>query len=126
MSGEIFHFEKERTLHGITHTGSKGAVASRVVMIDDMLDTGDTLVSACEQLNERGVREIYIMVTHGLFTGSKWKKLWELRVKTIFCTDTVAIPTEMRSQPIVTLSVIPLLDPALRQEVAYAHRTPTR
>jgi ribose-phosphate pyrophosphokinase len=117
MSGEIFHFEKERTLQGITHTGSKGDIRSTVVVVDDMLDTGGTLVSACEQLNEKGAREIYIMVTHGLFTGSQWERLWELRVKKIFCTDTIAIPTKVRARPIATLSVIPLLEPTLRQEV---------
>ena len=122
MTGEVFHFEKERTPRGITHTGSKGQIRSRVVVVDDMLDTGGTLVSACEQLNEKGAQEIYIMVTHGLFTGAQWKKLWELRVKKIFCTDTIAIPAELASQPIAALSVVPLLQKILQHEVnKYAH-----
>jgi ribose-phosphate pyrophosphokinase len=117
MPGELLCFEKQRTLRGITHKTSKGEINSRVVVVDDILDTGATLVSACEQLNERGAQEIYIMVTHGLFTGSQWKKLWDLRVKTIFCTDTTAIPRELESEPIVTLSVIPLLQARLKEEV---------
>ncbi len=34
-----------------------------------MIDTGGTLVSACEKLRSAGVEEIYILVSHGLFTG---------------------------------------------------------
>jgi ribose-phosphate pyrophosphokinase len=117
MSGDIVSFEKERTLQGITHTtGWRGEVREQALVIDDMLDTGGTLVSACEQLKERGAREIYVMVTHGLFTGSLWRKLWGLQVKKIFCTDSVPIPAEVRSQPVETLSVIPLLAQFLREE----------
>jgi ribose-phosphate pyrophosphokinase len=120
MTGDILSFEKERTLQGITHTKWHGEVSERALVIDDMLDTGGTLVSACERLGEGGVREIYVMVTHGLFTGSQWTKLWGLQVKRIFCTDTVPIPAEVRSQPVETLSVVPLVAPILREEI-YHH-----
>jgi phosphoribosylpyrophosphate synthetase len=55
------------------------------------------------------------MVTHGLFTGSHWKKLWELGVKTIFCTDTVPLRKDLEPAAptgpadIVRLSVLPIL-----------------
>jgi ribose-phosphate pyrophosphokinase len=123
MSGDILSFEKERTLLGISHTGWRGTVGERALIIDDMLDTGGTLISACERLKEEGAREIYVMVTHGLFTGSQWKKLWELNVKRIFCADTVPLSAEVRSQPVETLSVAPLVAPILRKEAdRYAER----
>lgn len=115
LPGDIVYFEKQRTLQGITHTASVGDLGPRVVIIDDILDIGGTLVSACEQLNEKGVREIYIMVTHGLFTGTQWRKLWALKVKTIICTDTIALPKELNSEPIETLSVIPLMQRQLEE-----------
>ena len=67
------YFEKRRTETGITHVGPIGQVGPQAVIVDDMLDTGTTLVSACQKLAEAGVREIYILVTHGLFTGERWK-----------------------------------------------------
>lgn len=115
MSGKVAYFEKERTPQGIAHIASVGEFGAKVVIIDDMLDTGGTLISACEQLNEKGVREIYIMVTHGLFTGSQWKKLWALRVKTIFCTDTIALHKELEAKPIEVISVIPLMQRQLKE-----------
>lgn len=107
--GETPYFEKRRTEQGIIHQGPVGRVGARVVIIDDMLDTGGTLVSACEKLREAGVKEIYILVTHGLFTGSQWTKVWSLGVKRIFCTDTVPLRADIDTTNISILSVAPLI-----------------
>lgn len=106
---DIPYFEKQRVGTGIVHVGPIGKVGAQAVIIDDILDTGTTLVSACEKLVEADVREIYIMVTHGLFTGGRWKKLWRLNVKRIFITDSVPIPPDLSTDNIETLSVVPLL-----------------
>jgi ribose-phosphate pyrophosphokinase len=103
------YFEKSRTEKGVIHRGPIGKVGSRVVIIDDILDTGGTLVSACKKLMEANVEEIYILVTHGLFTGTNWRKLWSLKVKHIFCADTVPLRTGMEATNIAVLSAVPLL-----------------
>jgi ribose-phosphate pyrophosphokinase len=103
------YFEKRRTEKGVIHHGPIGKVGSRVVIIDDILDTGGTLVSACEKLTEANVEEIYILVTHGLFTGTNWGKLWSLRVKHIFCADTVPLRIDIEATGITVLSAVPLL-----------------
>jgi ribose-phosphate pyrophosphokinase len=87
--GNIPYFEKHRMETGITHGRLIGEVGRRAVVIDDILDTGDMLVSACEKLNQAGAEDISVMVTHGLFTGDRWKKLWQLGVKRILCTNSV-------------------------------------
>jgi ribose-phosphate pyrophosphokinase len=107
------YFKKRRSKEGIILHGPVGEVGPRVVIIDDMLDTGGTLVSACEKLIEAKVEEIYILVTHGLFTGTNWTKLWSLRVKHIFCTDTVPFGTSLETANITVLSVVPLLQERL-------------
>lgn len=106
-------FEKQRTEAGIQHIRFVGSVGIQVVLIDDILDTGATLISACQRLLCAGVEDIEIMVTHGLFTGDEWKGLWELGVSRIFCTDTSPLPGEAVCGRIVTLSVAPLLASAL-------------
>lgn len=112
--GEIPYFEKRRTEKGIIHHGLVGRVGSRVVVIDDMIDTGGTLVSACERLRDAKVEEIYILVTHGLFTGSNWTKLWFLSVRHIFCTDTVPLRADLDAANISVLPAAALL----REEVS--------
>jgi ribose-phosphate pyrophosphokinase len=107
-------FEKKRTESGIIHQGPFGEVGARAVIIDDMLDTGATLVSACQKLAEVNVQEIYVLVTHGLFTGTAWKQLWSLRVRRIFCTDTVPLSADIDATTNITvLSVAPLLQDRL-------------
>lgn len=117
-ASDIAYFEKQRDETGITHTGLFGRVGPRVLMLDDMLDTGATLISACEKLVQAGAREIYIMVTHGLFTGTGWKKLWSFRVQRIFCTETVPATQDILDEPRITRLPIAQL---LREQFALLH-----
>ncbi len=107
--GKIPYFEKQRTSTGITQVGPIGDVRRQAVIVDDIIDTGGTLVSACERLLEAGVEEITIMVTHGLFTGERWKQLRRLGVKRIFCTDSVPLAAGVCGDDIERLSIVPLL-----------------
>lgn len=109
MIEEVVVFEKRRTSSGVVHVSISGQVGQQAVIVDDILDTGGTLVSCCEQLQQRGVRDITILITHGLFTGMLWQKLWTLGVKRIYCTDTVPPAQERPVENISTLSVLPLL-----------------
>jgi ribose-phosphate pyrophosphokinase len=107
--GETPYFEKKRTEKGITHHGPVGKVGAKAVVVDDMIDTGRTLVSACEKLRSVGVEEIHILVSHGLFTESSWTKLWSLGVKHIFCTDTIPLRAGIDAANITVLPVAPLI-----------------
>ena len=109
MIEEVVVLDKRRTREGVIHVSISGTVGQQAVIVDDILDTGGTLVSCCEQLQLRGVRDITILVTHGLFTGTLWQKLWTLGVKCIYCTDTIPSAKERPSENIGTLSVLPLL-----------------
>ena len=107
--GDTPYFEKKRTEKGIVHHGPVGTVGARAVIVDDMIDTGGTLVSACEKLRAADVQEIYILVTHGLFTGSSWQQLWSLGVRRIFCTDTVPLRSGVDAANVTVLSIVPLI-----------------
>jgi ribose-phosphate pyrophosphokinase len=111
--GETPYFEKKRTEKGIIVHGPVGTVGAKAVIVDDMIDTGGTLVSACEKLMAAGVQEIYILVTHGLFTGSSWPRLWSLAVRRIFCTDTVPLRSGIEAANVTVLSVVPLISERL-------------
>lgn len=108
-SGSLVCFEKRRTESGIVHHVPVGKVERCAVIVDDILDTGATLVSACEKLVAAGAEELYICVTHGLFTGKEWHNLWSLPVKHIFCTDTIPACANIRDSRITVLPVAPVL-----------------
>jgi ribose-phosphate pyrophosphokinase len=108
-SGDIVYFHKQRTAGGIVHHDRIGELQRRAVVVDDVLDTGATLVSACQRLVSAGVAELYICVTHGLFAGQQWRELWSLPLKQVFCTDTIPACTSIADPRITTLQVGPLL-----------------
>ncbi len=102
-------FTKTRTGTGVSHSAFHGAAGAVAVIVDDILDTGGTLISASEALRNAGVREIVIIATHGLFTGTRWERLWSLGVSQIYCTDTTPLPARAASPRIVIVSAVPLL-----------------
>jgi len=53
-----------------------------------------------------GTKEIYIVATHGLFTGQKWQKLWQLGVKKIFCTNTNPDVLKRNNKRIIIVSCL--------------------
>lgn len=112
-SDAIVYFQKRRTASGIIHQDPIGRVKRRAVVVDDVLDTGATLVSACEKLLAAGAEELYLCVTHGLFTERRWQDLWSLAVKRIFCTDTIPGCASVSDPRIITLPIAPLLSAKL-------------
>ena len=97
------------------------------MIVDDILDTGATLVSACEKLVAAGAEELYICITHGLFTGKEWHNLWSLPVKHIFCTDTIPACANIRDPRITVFPVAPVLREVLNcRPVATQKRLPRR
>lgn len=105
LEGAVATFTKRRTIRGVAHTGLRGKVGRRAVIVDDMLDTGSTLLSCCAELRHQGTREVYVFVTHGLFTGRAWRRLRSLGVRRIVCTDTVPLrPSVARSVHVCSIS----------------------
>jgi ribose-phosphate pyrophosphokinase len=115
ISRPLAHLTKTRTPDGVRHSILHGAVGPQAVLVDDILDTGATLVSACEALRAAGAREITVMTTHGLFTGHAWERLWSLGVARIYTTDSTPLPAPLGDAGrIVVLPLAPLLAEALR------------
>jgi ribose-phosphate pyrophosphokinase len=111
----LAHLTKVRTPEGVKHSILHGAVGEDVVLVDDILDTGGTLVSAAGALQRAGVRRIVVMVTHGLFTGTAWERLTSLGVTQMYCTDTTPLPERVVPKPISVLTVAPLLADYLKR-----------
>lgn len=107
---EIAWVSKTRINKGVSHSVLHGNVQKKTLIIDDILDTGKTLISCCSKLLEYGVLEIVIMVTHGIWTGNEWQNLWNLGVQRIYCTNTLPLPGSLLpEQRITQLSVQSLL-----------------
>ncbi|MEO5897436.1 MAG: ribose-phosphate pyrophosphokinase [Vicinamibacterales bacterium] len=86
-----------------------------VIVLDDEIANGGTIVEVLEQLRERRVKRIVVACTHGLFTGRAIERLRGRNdIDEIVTTDTVPMPAEKRLPNMTVLSIAPLLADAIR------------
>jgi ribose-phosphate pyrophosphokinase len=87
-----------------------------VIVIDDEIANGGTIVEVLEKLRERRVKRIAVVCTHGLFTGRAIERLRaQTDIEEIVTTDTVPIAADKRLPNMKILSVAPLLAEAIHR-----------
>jgi ribose-phosphate pyrophosphokinase len=87
-----------------------------VIVLDDEIANGGTIVELLGKLRERRVQQIVVACTHGLFTGEAIARLAAQKdVSAIITTDTVPLAPEKRLPNMKILSVAPLLAEAVRR-----------
>jgi ribose-phosphate pyrophosphokinase len=93
-----------------------GEVRGRLcVVIDDMVDTGNTIAKAVEQLLDEGARDVVIAATHGVLSGSAPKLLANCGAREVVFTNTLPIPDTKRFPNLTVLSIAPLLARAIKE-----------
>ncbi len=91
-----------------------GDVEGRLcVLVDDMIDTAGTIVSASELLMERGAKEVWAMATHGVLSGPAIERLEKAPITRVVLTNTLPLPAEKRIAKIEVLSVAKIIADAL-------------
>src|SRR4051812_46175205 len=87
-----------------------------VIVLDDEIARGSTVLELLERLRERGARSVRVACTHGLFAGDALERLAaQPDVSEIVCTNTVPIPEHKRVRDLTVLSVAPALAEAMRR-----------
>jgi ribose-phosphate pyrophosphokinase len=92
-----------------------GDVAGRdIIVVDDEIAKGSTLIELLDRLRERHARSVRIACTHGLLASGALKRLADQQdVLEIVCTNTV--PIEEKSPKLTVLSIAPALAEAMRR-----------
>lgn len=105
---------KKRPSHNtakVTHVIGE-VEGSTPIIIEDMIDTGGTIVSVIEGLLEKGANPAYICATHPLFSADAFQKLDHPGIREIVVTDSIPFnPPDDRYQ---VLSIAPLLAKAIQ------------
>ena len=92
-----------------------GKVKGRqILIVDDMIDTGGTLIAAVKALKEKGAQDIYVSATHPILSGSAYQLIESSSLKELIVTDTIPLDQEKVKTKIKVLSVAPLLGEAIR------------
>ena len=90
-----------------------GRVAGHhAIMVDDMIDTGGSLLQACNALRKLGAESVIACATHGIFSGGAKANMEKANFKELVVTDTIPIDASIRPM-VKVLSVAPNLGDAI-------------
>ena len=93
-----------------------GDVAGRsALIVDDFTTSGGTLVEVAAALIERGAREVYAAISHGVFTDDAMRRLDASPIKKLLVTDSIETQPATLSEKVKVVSVAPLLGEAIRR-----------
>ncbi|MFD9894284.1 ribose-phosphate diphosphokinase [Amycolatopsis sp. NPDC058986] len=100
------------------------AVANRVVghvegklcvLVDDMIDTGGTIVKATDALLDEGAADVVIATTHGILSDPATERLSNCKAREVIVTNSLPIPPEKHFPGLTVLSIAPMLAEAIQQ-----------
>ncbi|MDQ1249373.1 MAG: ribose-phosphate pyrophosphokinae [Actinomycetota bacterium] len=93
-----------------------GDVQDRVcVVVDDMIDTGGTIVKAADTLYDQGAADVIVTATHGVLSDPATENLKNSRISEVIVTDTLPIPPEKRIDKLTVLPIAPLIAMAISE-----------
>ena len=66
-----------------------------VLLVDDLIDTGGTFISAIKSLKERGAEKVYGAITHPLLSGQSLQKIDESEITKLYVSDSIPLKNEI-------------------------------
>ena len=113
----IIHKRRDPKVHNqVTVHEIVGEVKGRVcLLVDDMIDTGRTIVKAAEALKANGAIGVVVAATHAVFSDPASQILQNDAIDSVVVTDTLPIPEEKRFPTLTILPIAPLLARAIRE-----------
>ena len=86
------------------------------LIIDDIIDSGGTIINAAKALKERGAKEVHVYVTHGVLSGEAVEKIKKSHIKNLVLTDTIDNDTKVKNaKNIHVLTISNLIGEAIKR-----------
>ena len=109
--------KKANEIAGMTVIGD--VTGKDVIMIDDIVDTGNTLANAASIMIDKGAKSVRAFCTHPVLSGKAYETIEESKLTELVVTDT--IPLRRESKKITVLSSAKLFARAIRN--THEHRS---
>lgn len=101
----------EVTVHDIV-----GNVEGRTcLMVDDLIDTGGTILKAAQALRDHGASKVVVAATHAVFSGPAIERLSNECIDEVVVTDTLPITAEKQFDSLTVLPIAPLIARAIHE-----------
>ncbi len=76
------------------------------IIVDDIIDSGGTIINSAKALKERGAKEVYVYITHGVLSGDAVKRIKSSVIKNLVITDT--IDNGIKTKNVKNIEVLPI------------------
>ena len=115
-SAKMAIISKQRAQAGVV--GSMNLIGSvtgaDVILVDDMCDTGGTLVKAAKLLKDQGASRIFAIITHPVFSGNALEKIGDSVIDEMIISDTIPLRGKAPAN-ITVISIASLLGESIRR-----------
>ena len=86
------------------------------IIVDDIIDSGGTIVNSAKALKDRGAKEVYVYITHGVLSGQAVKKIKGSVIKNLVITNTIDNNDKIKgAKNIEVLSISGLMGEAIKR-----------
>jgi len=84
------------------------------IIIDDIIDSGGTIINAVEALKKAGAIDVYVFITHAVLSGEAAEKIKKSKIKKLIITDTIDNSLKIKNNSkIEVISIAPLMAEAI-------------
>lgn len=87
----------------------------KVILVDDLIDTGGTIVNAANALVEIGAKEVYACCTHGLLSGPAIERIMKSEMKELVTLNTIPLDDSKKVDKVTSLSVASVFAEAIER-----------
>ena len=86
------------------------------IIVDDIIDSGGTIVNAVQELKKNGALDVYVFITHGVLSGTAIEKIKKSKIKKLIITDTIDNSKRIKNNSkIEVLSISSLMAEAIKR-----------
>jgi ribose-phosphate pyrophosphokinase len=86
------------------------------IIVDDIIDSGGTIVNAIEALKQAGAIDVYVFITHAVLSGDAARKIEKSKIKKLIITDTIDNSSKIKNNSkIEVISIAPLMAEAINR-----------
>ena len=86
------------------------------IIVDDIIDSGGTIVNAVDALKKSGATEVFVFITHAVLSGDAVNKIKKSKIKKLIITDTIDNSKKIKNNnKIEVLSISSLMAEAIKR-----------
>ena len=86
------------------------------IIVDDIIDSGGTIINAVEALKKAGAIDVYVFITHAVLSGDASEKIKKSKIKKLIITDTIDNYAKIKNNSkIEVISIASLMAEAIKR-----------